>query len=471
MSGGELEKREQHIGEYKTFRRQQLDDSALIHGGLDHIRENRTEVIVYSNAHIQGSGLRLPSLPVPGNNCNGTSPVPKKTRKRKLPDENGENKPSRSWDRPLIPNADRNDFGTIRAPITENELQAIRPDYGVNLPRAAPFVNSQGEGITGPRRMPITFLELSHLNVMREQANDPTRRPFYPSDEVMAGHGWDQAAAARDAELTRHLAIIQAAVRDGIYDIDEPMSGSGKSTVNAILKIRGETLSASMSQRRRPNRERQTERSRHHLEAIMAQSPETMQQDAPFDTTPPPTLPPHTGDPRQPQQNEDFWTYDFQSDFDRQDMLSTTARQNTDFWGPISPPAMPESFFSPDTAGQLQSGDGQYSSSYRAEAPSQALVPPGAWVYSNEFNRPVFVPTDPSFYPSGNPHVAPSPPGLGSSYDSTPFSELIDYANAETAQRAQRRFDELIAGFERQGEKRRRQDRLEEDRHAAKGKK
>jgi len=60
LNGGELEKREQHIGEYKTFRRQQLDDSASIHGGLDHIRENRTEVIVYSTRTSKVVGFAFP---------------------------------------------------------------------------------------------------------------------------------------------------------------------------------------------------------------------------------------------------------------------------------------------------------------------------------------------------------------------------------------------------------------------------
>ena len=463
MSSGEDEIWEQHIGGNEPYWRQHLDHFALNHGGMDRARENGTEGIAHANAHIQGGGLSLPSLPASVNMDNGTSPVPQKTRKRKLPDENGDKEPSRSRDGPSIPNADRNDFGTIRAPITEDELEAIRPVYGIHLPRVAPFVNAQEGGATGPRRIPITFLELSRLNVMREEANDPARRPFYPSDDVMAGHGWDQAAEARDAELTHYLAIIQAAVRDGIYDIDAPMSGSGKSTANAILKVRGETSSTSMSRRRNPNRER----SRHTPEAIMAQSPETMQEDAPFNTAPLSALPPHIDNPGQAQQNEDFWTFDFRSN--GQDMASATARQNTNFWESTSPPTVPDSFFSPDTASPSQSTAGRYSWSYQAQAPSQALMPPEAWVYSNEFNRPVFVPTDPSFSPSGLPDVVLSPPGLESSYDSTPFSELSDYANAETAQRAQRRFDERIAAVVRQGEERRRRDRLEENKRAASG--
>lgn len=113
------------------------------------------------------------------------------TTAAQLPDENSDNEPSRSRDGPLIPKGDRNDFRTIRAPITEDELEASRPGYGIDIPHVAPFVNAQEGGATGPRRIPITFLELSRLNVMREQANDPARRPFYPSDEVMTGHGWD----------------------------------------------------------------------------------------------------------------------------------------------------------------------------------------------------------------------------------------------------------------------------------------
>ncbi|KAL5318010.1 hypothetical protein ACEPPN_015114 [Leptodophora sp. 'Broadleaf-Isolate-01'] len=202
---------------------------------------NRTDIV---SSQLVAWRQRVMQDFVASNRTTGQTTTVKKTNgKRKLSEDDTEDESKEPAKGPKVRKQDRPDYGAIRPMITEAELAIIRPGYRTTVPRVEAFVRNETRGNPpGLAQVQVSIQELYILNYLRTQRNNTRRPTFWPAQNVTIDPEWEQTSIDRDVELVQDLEDIRAGVRDGYWDINKTMSGSGKFTAKKVRTSRVKAL-------------------------------------------------------------------------------------------------------------------------------------------------------------------------------------------------------------------------------------